>query len=361
MKDALTWRLYLFSKSILLIGLWALLACGFYQVFTVQTERVISFLGFVVLSACTYEVLQSTIFLFVQRQWSGTVDRKKIFVRLATMWGHTIMCVFTMVLAMSILLFTALELGLAKLIFPLLVGGLAFSFFAYLLSEILVTTLMSGTLASREDYPKFYEHVEKLCQHKLLLKPRLYILDRPEMNACAFGVGFFGQYAIAVTPSLYEKLSSEELEGVLAHELGHILSKDIGLATFVSLITSGCEQIGKYVFQGSALAGTWLAYPIAGSFYLFGKVIFPLGRATLSRLREFSADAWSAHLTGGIAPLVSALQKLTSEREEMEEKKDKKSSAPSLASGLFISHPGTEARVAALQELGNSVQAAVEE
>lgn len=143
--------------------------------------------------------------------------------------------------------------------------------------------------------------------------PRLYYLPHPGMNA--FAVGGRKNAAVAVTHGLLNKLSADELEAVLAHELSHIVNNDVALFAFAEVIrrlTQVLSVLGVFFLcVQSALFTesdrmTWL--PIA--VLLVGPVLSAILQLALSRSREFAADLQAARMTGNPVSLATALQKL---------------------------------------------------
>lgn len=279
----------------------------------------------------------------------------------------------------------------------LLITLFGMAFLAFLLSEVMVVTMMNGYRANREDHPRFVNAVERLCGNKKRFLPRLYILQIPVPNAAAFGWGFMGQSAIGVSQELCDLLDDKELEAVLAHELGHLRMRDVGTMTVVSMLLSAADRLAQITSKNST---TLAAVPLVGALLpiialLIRKFILPMIRSSISQEREYCADALSAIYTGSPDPLASALRKLekwkkdnaslltygseveheakpksdpeTSEDPEAKkslgkrvrdwmkksESKDKEDEDRILSpmDDLFISHPHTEQRIAALEAI----------
>lgn len=223
---------------------------------------------------------------------------------------------------------------------------------------------------AKGDNPRLWRTVENLAITTGMIMPKVYIIDDKGMNAFATGRDP-AHAAVAVTSGLLEQLTDTELEGVLAHELGHIKNYDIrvsmiafALVTVVSLL---CDFFLRISFFGGRdrdtdnKAGSVLA--IIG---LIALVISPIVAAMLqlaiSRKREYLADATSALTTRYPEGLASALEKI-------------KKSGPSLRrqntstahlfivnplkgktiTGFFSTHPPIDERISALRSMDSKV------
>jgi len=170
---------------------------------------------------------------------------------------------------------------------------------------------------SREELPRVYQIVERLCAKTGLPMPKIFVIPTGSPNA--FATGRNPEHAsVAVTAGILDLLNDDELEGVLAHELGHVRNRDILIssiaATFAGAVTILARMAGWAAMFGgggrdrdrdggggiiSALAMMILA-PIAAM----------LIQMAVSRSREYQADATGAHFTGNPGALASALRKM---------------------------------------------------
>jgi heat shock protein HtpX len=201
--------------------------------------------------------------------------------------------------------------------------------------------------------------VRNLTMQQGLPMPRLWLIDEPSPNAFATGRNP-AHASVAVTSGLLELLDDRELEGVLAHELGHVRNRDILIASVAAMIAAAITLVARLSFffggrddddnRGGALG------------MLFMLILAPLAamliQMAISRTREYSADAAAARATGSPYGLISALQKL-----EVYSKRIPMDASPATAhmfiikpfSGqsmmrLFSTHPSTERRIARLQQ-----------
>jgi len=255
-------------------------------------------------------------------------------------WLHTSVVFFVTTILMIIAVGLSVRFGGAKVIIRILMTGVAMTGFLFLISEVVITSLMKAHKPDQSRHQRFIGDIRDLCHDVGRFwqpKPRLYILEMGVPNACAFGLGFFGQYAIGITQELYDLLSPQELKAVLAHELAHIRCRDVGLMTLLVLITGGGEELSKLFLGGKTSLGKGpFAFIIGYGLYVVAKLIFPLGRSVISQLRELSADALSALYTGSAESLKSALRKLAATRPQHDRH---------FLDDLFISHPSVEQRI----------------
>ena len=173
--------------------------------------------------------------------------------------------------------------------------------------------------------------------------PRLYILKRLDIpNAMAYGWGFFGQYAVGITQSLYDLLNEQELEGVVAHEFAHIKCKDVGAMSVIAMVTGGISKLSDLFVSGkTGLEKSFVAMIIGYALRYTNKYVFGIIRSAISQEREYTADALAALYTKNPQGLINALSKL-SVRHAPNEKE-------TILDDIMISHPRMEKRLEALR------------
>ena len=218
--------------------------------------------------------------------------------------------------------------------------------------------------ATRDEAPELYAMVEKLAAKAEISMPGVYILPTDAANA--FATGRDPEHAaVAVTQGIMRTLPASELEGVIAHELSHIINRDTltqAVAATIAGAIAFLAQILQYSMwfggMGSrdedgpnplALMATLILAPMAAT-------VIQLG---ISRTREFAADAGAAKLTGNPRALASALQRLEASARQMpmasnpafEPLMIMHAVPKQLFSGLFSTHPTTEQRVERLLAL----------
>jgi len=221
---------------------------------------------------------------------------------------------------------------------------------------------------SRSERPELYNLLENLCISRGLRMPNLYVIPTPVMNAYASGLGP-SSFAITVTSGLLDALDTDELEAVLAHELTHIINRDVRLLVvtvlFGGMLSFFAEMLWRsmrYSHSGGDRRGkgAGAAFLIAAILMSIGYFVSLLLRFALSRRREYLADAGAVALTKNPEAMIGALQKISG-----------RAAMPDAPSGvqammienppglfdLFDTHPPIESRIAVLRRLGGLPEA----
>lgn len=244
------------------------------------------------------------------------------------------------------------------------------SFGSYWFSDKLVLSMSGAQLIEKKDNPELYRIVENLCITAGLPTPRIYILNESQPNA--FATGRNAQNAvIAVTSGLLEKLDRTELEGVIAHELSHIGNKDMILATIivvmagvVSLLSNQFLRISRWQRRDrdrdNSSSIVFFAFGILAA--ILAPIAATLIRLSISRKREFLADASGALLTRYPDGLIRALEKISDDSTPLVVANNatahlyisnpfKNQQTDSWFVRLFMTHPPIEERISALKEI----------
>ncbi|MBQ4133175.1 MAG: zinc metalloprotease HtpX [Desulfovibrionaceae bacterium] len=249
--------------------------------------------------------------------------------------------------------------GRTGLMFALIMA-LAMNFGSYWFSDRIVLSLYKAREVGPYDAPMLHKMVEELAARAGIPKPRLYIVPQEAPNAFATGRNPENA-AVAVTEGILKLLSPDELKGVLAHELGHVMNRDILLQTVVAVMASVVTSLA-YMLQWGAMTGD-RENRGAGIAGLLLALLAPLAAVLIqmgiSRSREYMADEAGAKLSGSPLALASALNKLGAYSRQVP-MQAKESTAhmfivnplagKSLAS-LFATHPPIEERIARLQQI----------
>jgi heat shock protein HtpX len=236
-------------------------------------------------------------------------------------------------------------------------------------SDKLAMAAMGLKEVSPEEEPELHGIIDRLCVQADLPKPRVCVIETSVPNACALGRSQKSA-TVAATRGILRMLSPAELEGVMAHELTHVINRDVMVMTLASFFASLAALILQFAFffgggYGSDEEEREIMLVILASIVVYA-VSFVLLR-TLSRYREFAADRGSAVITGRPSALASALIKISGAIEQapsQDLRRVEGSSAffiiPPRAKkslmNLFADHPPLEQRLAALERLESQLQ-----
>ena len=297
--------------------------------------------------------------------------------------------------------------------FPLLLLGLVWFFFfainIFLIDEIvsfIIDTVLSGFLYSvpyvsirvviwfliawfsqssmiqnatgskpleRKENKRVYNLTENLCISRGMKMPKIYIIEDDSLNAFASGLSD-KTFAVSLSRGIINKLEDDELEAVIAHELTHIINRDVRLL-IVSIIFVGIFTfITEMAFRSLRFAGRGRGKKEGGAIVIvlivvvlgiIGMILSSFFRFTLSRKREYLADAGAAEMTKKPLALASALKKISKDpwieavkRDDVAQmfidhptkKKDRKSLS-TFFNGIFATHPPIKERIQVLEQI----------
>ncbi len=205
--------------------------------------------------------------------------------------------------------------------FPFITVGVAlWVFIGYKANVGLIAAVTGAKGLDRTQEPRLYRMLENLCISRGMSVPKLMILETPALNAFASGVNE-KQYTITVTRGLLDHLTDPEVEAVLAHELTHIRNEDVKLMVVAVVIAGVISFFGEMAFRGFRFSGRRSSSENgkgAGALILIGIAILLISwflalvlRFSLSRAREYMADAGAVELTKNPDALISALLKIS--------------------------------------------------
>ncbi len=192
------------------------------------------------------------------------------------------------------------------------------NFVAYFFSDKIALSMYRAQPVTREQLPRAYEIVERLTQKIGIPMPKIYVIPTESPNAFATGRNP-SHASVAVTHGILGLLTDEELEGVLAHELGHVNNRDILISSVAATIAGAITMLASIgrcamIFGGMGGGGGGRDRRGGGLTALFMLIVAPIAatliQLAVSRSREYQADATGAHFTGNPYALASALQKL---------------------------------------------------
>lgn len=218
------------------------------------------------------------------------------------------------------------------------------SFASYWWSDKIILTLSSARPATRKEFFDFYTVTENLVMGRRLPMPKLYVIDDTAMNA--FATGRDPQHAvICATTGLLQRLNRHEIEGVIAHELSHVQNYDIRLMSIVTILVGLIALLSDWMLRMTYWGGgrrrsndreggqlQMILFVVGLVLALLSPLIAQLIKLAISRRREYLADASGVGLTKNPRGLISALQKLSQDKEPLE-------AANKATAHLYISDP----------------------
>lgn len=241
------------------------------------------------------------------------------------------------------------------------------NFGSYWFSDKIVLRMYKAQEISHEDNPAFYGMIERLAGRAGLPMPKVYII--PDQSPNAFATGRNPSHAaVAATEGILRILSPEELEGVMAHELGHVKNRDILISTIAATFAGAISMIGSMLQWGAMLGagrddedGGGLAGLVGTiAMAILAPIMAMLIQMAVSRSREYLADATGAEICGKPRALASALGRLQNASHQLPMHDATPATAhmfivnPLTGGGmmsLFSTHPPMEERIARLQAM----------
>jgi heat shock protein HtpX len=238
--------------------------------------------------------------------------------------------------------------------------GLLMNAAGYFFSDSIVLAMYRARVVSQAEAPDLYAIVANLAQRAGLPMPRVAIV--PDETPNAFATGRNPEHAVvAVTEGIMRVLNRAELEGVIAHELGHVKNRDILIGSLASVLAQAIMFISHMALWFSPKDEEGRSNPLAGILiYILGPIAAMLLQMAISRSREYMADEYAAYLTGRPDMLAGALQRIASYNAEVPMRDAQPATAhmmivnPLSGSGifsLFSTHPPMAKRVARLHAM----------
>jgi heat shock protein HtpX len=246
--------------------------------------------------------------------------------------------------------------------------GMAFAvvtnFVSYFFSDKIALSMYAAQPVSETENPEVYRRVapivQGLCHRMGLPMPKLYVI--PEQSPNAFATGRNPSHAsVAFTAGILQLMNDNELEGVIAHELGHVLHRDILISSVAATIAGAITMLARMAFwfgprndddrEGGGVGAIFMLIlaPIAAFFI----------QLAISRSREYDADAASAKYVGSPYPLINGLKDLEGWTKQIPMEATPstahlfimKPRVGSVLGNLFSTHPSTEERIRRLQAM----------
>lgn len=252
--------------------------------------------------------------------------------------------------------------GNTNVTYFVIAGAGLYALLQYFIADKLTVAITGARLIEKRDNPRFYRIIENLAITTGMPTPKVYIIDDPAPNA--FATGRDPKHSIvAATTGLIDTMDDNELEAVMAHEMGHIQNYDIrvgmitfGLVSAIGLLTD--IVLRMFIFGNRRDNDTSPVVMVIGLVaIILAPIIAVIVQMAISRQREYLADATSAMTTRNPGALASALEKLRVQGRPM--KRQNTASAhlffssplkPGFMSKLFSTHPPLEDRIARLKD-----------
>jgi heat shock protein HtpX len=206
--------------------------------------------------------------------------------------------------------------GRTGMVYALVIAGVM-NFVSYFFSDKIALRMYRAQPVTREQLPRVYDIVERLAQVMSIPMPKIFVIPADSPNA--FATGRNPRHAsVAVTQGILNLLDNDELEGVLAHELGHVRNRDILTSSIAATLAGAVTVLARMGAWGAMFSGYGgdsrddrRGGGLGALLMLF---LAPLAALLIqmwvSRTREYEADSTGAHLTGNPHALARALQKL---------------------------------------------------
>jgi heat shock protein HtpX len=275
--------------------------------------------------------------------------------------GNVLKTTFLLTLMTLALMFVGQYLGGQNgMMWALVIAGVM-NFVSYFFSDKIALAMYRAQPVTREQLPRVYNVVERLTQRIGLPMPKIYVIPTPSPNA--FATGRNPKHAsVAVTQGILDLLDDEELEGVLAHELGHVRNRDILISSIAATLAGAITMLSRMAYFANIFGGSGGGRGdrdrggnplVALLMLIFAPIAAMLIQLAVSRSREYAADETGAHFTGNPYALARALQKLDASSKRMP-----MAASPSTAhlfivkpyigdmfAGLFSTHPPIPKRI----------------
>lgn len=280
--------------------------------------------------------------------------------------------------AMLLALMTALFMGVGYLIGG--TGGMMIAFliaagmnlFSYWNADKMVLRMHNAVEVDERNAPEYFGIVRDLAARAGLPMPRVYLIQNDQPNAFATGRNPHNA-AVAATTGLLERLSYEEVAGVMAHELAHVQNRDTLTMTITATLAGAISMLGNFAlfFGGNRDNNN----PLGFIGILVAMIVAPfaamLVQMAISRTREYSADRRGAEICGNPLWLASALDKIARRAKQVVNQNAERNPATAhmfiinplsgeRMDNLFSTHPDTDNRIAALQAMAGEMRATPE-
>ena len=271
--------------------------------------------------------------------------------------------------AMLLALMTALFMGVGYLIgggggmFVAFLIAAGMNLFSYWNADKMVLRMNRAVEVDERNAPEYYAIVRDLAANAGLPMPKVYLIDNPQPNAFATGRNPQNA-AVAATTGLLQRLSPQEVAGVMAHELAHVQNRDTLTMTITATLAGAISMLGNFAFFLGGNRDN--NNPLGFIGVLVAIIVAPLAamvvQMAISRTREYSADRRGAEICGHPLWLASALDKIARGVKQIVNPDAERNPAAAhmfivnplsgqRMDNLFSTHPDTENRIAALEAM----------
>jgi len=274
---------------------------------------------------------------------------------------------FILLLAFLVLLWAlayviSVATGQRGLLFFIGLFSLAYALFSYFAGAKMALAVNKAKEITKKDNPRLWRTVENLAITEGMPMPKVYIMQDPALNAFATGRNY-DHAAVCATTGLLESLNDSELEGVMAHELGHVKNYDMRVSTIAFALVGIISMIADFfwhitIFGGNRREGNQIMYALAIVAVILAPIAAMLIQFAVSRRREYLADATGALTTRYPEGLASALEKIGKQGGVTKTQNTSTAHmffanplAGKKLANLFSTHPPVEARIKALKEM----------
>jgi heat shock protein HtpX len=246
----------------------------------------------------------------------------------------------------------------------------AMNVFAYWNSDKVVLRMYGATEVDRELAPGLYNIVEQLADRAQIPMPRVYIMENDQPNAFATGRNPENA-AVAATTGLLDRLSTEEIAGVMAHEIAHVKNRDTLTMTITATIAGAIGMLAQMaMFSGASSSNGENRSGVGMIGGILLMILAPMAAAlvqmAISRSREYEADRIGAEIAGQPMWLASALENIHRAADAIPNEDAERNPATAHmfiynplhgrgADSLFSTHPAVENRVARLEQLAQQM------
>jgi heat shock protein HtpX len=230
--------------------------------------------------------------------------------------GNTFKTAFLLTGLTLLLMFVGRVFGGQNGMLIALIFAAVLNFVSYFYSDKIALSMYRAKPVTRQELPRAYQVVERLTQKIGIPMPRMYVIPTESPNAFATGRNP-NHASVAVTQGILNLLNDEELEGVLAHELGHVRNRDILISSIAATVAGAITYLAEIARWGMIFGGYERDSNDRGGggfgallMLILAPIAAMMIQLAVSRSREYQADESGAHYTGNPYALASALAKL---------------------------------------------------